>query len=144
MGLDAVVYKGLSRLPSEVDRNMIHIDDITGEMTHKDGSSVFGHGSSEVLSKSFGNLAQIGYLRRTLLENFPQLASSIIVTKVLYSGSHSGDAIPYAELPLLKKELEFIRRAKTQDDRRDLDRLLLELDELIAAAELEGNPIAFV
>lgn len=144
MGLDAVVYKGRSRLPSGVDRNMIHIDDITGEMTYKDGSSIFSHGSSEVVSKPFGNLAQIGYLRRTLLENFPQLSSSIIVTKILYSGSHSGDVIPHTELALLKKEIEFVRRGKAQGERRDLDRFLLELDELIAAAELEGNPIAFV
>jgi hypothetical protein len=144
VGLDGVVYKRAGRLPANVDRDLIRVDDVTGEVTGKDGSAVFERESPEALSLRLGNLADIGNLREILVKKFPHLASSIILTKILYSGSHSGDAIPYVQIEPLKKEIEFIRRAGAQDRSPELDQFLLQMDELIAAAESEGNPIAFV
>lgn len=144
MGLDGVVYKRADRLPADVDRDLIRVDDVTGEVTAKDGSAVFVRESPEAISLRLGNLAEIGYLREILLEEFPHLASSIVLTKILYSGSHSGDAIPYVQIEPLKNEIALIKRTGAQGRSPELDQFLLQMNELIAAAESEGNPIAFV
>ena len=51
-----------------------------------------------------GNLAAIGYLRDRVAKALPP--TSIVLGKVLYSGSHTGDAIDASHMPTLKRELQ--------------------------------------
>jgi hypothetical protein len=51
-----------------------------------------------------GNLATIGYLRERVAKTLPR--TSILLGKVLYSGSHTGDGIDASHMPTLRRELQ--------------------------------------
>src|SRR5258706_13110346 len=54
-----------------------------------------------------GNISEIGLLRAELqrgAERFP-----ILVTKVVYSGSHAGAFLQVAEIPAVQRELDLLR-----------------------------------
>jgi len=68
--------------------------------------------------------------------------NSMLVQKVLYSGTHSGDTIARESIHKLAAELELIRETKRLS--LEFRLLLAAIDDLISAAKHEGNPIVFV
>jgi hypothetical protein len=57
--------------------------------------------------------------------------------------AHCGDHIPFSEMDLLERELEFLVEA-SQDKRSNLlDLFIGQMTELVAAARTERNPIYF-
>lgn len=67
----------------------------------------------------------------------------ILRTKVLNSFSHSGDVIRLEELRALNQEIQEIKK-RTQGRRSGLlDQFLNDLEELIATARAQENPIVF-
>jgi hypothetical protein len=66
-----------------------------------------------------------------------------VLSRVLYSGTHAGDVITVDAFPQLKSELATAAEYGEQQDCPDLCRFARDMNDLIIAAESEGNPIVF-
>jgi hypothetical protein len=95
----------------------------------------------EALHKRLGNVVLISRLN----EEFRGIVSgpSILLDNVLYEAAHAGDMIPFEKVGLLQKEIRALREnGPTLSP--ELLVFLSDMDELIAAALENHNPIAFV
>jgi hypothetical protein len=91
--------------------------------------------------KRIGNIALVGALRedaKRVLEDH-----SIILSKVLYSGTHCGDSIPLDLISALETELFRLQHYADQNHVEYLKRFVTDMQDLIAGAKREGNPIVF-
>jgi hypothetical protein len=94
----------------------------------------------EALAHRLGNIALIGTLSDEVLQLIGP--ASFLERKILYSGAHSGDAIPLQELDELSAELN--RISETGRSSPMMQEFVSALQQLIQAAKDEGNPIVFV
>jgi hypothetical protein len=94
----------------------------------------------EAVARRLGNVALIS----TLSDEVSQLIGpeTLLERKVLYSGVHSGDAIPLQDLGELSAELSRIN--ETGRSSPPMQEFVSALRQLIQAAQDEGNPIVFV
>jgi hypothetical protein len=138
MGLDAVVFKNLDRMRRETGRDAFKADPVSGESLTTGGKEV-PLKETVLLAKRLGNIDEVSFLWTAAAALLPP-ADSIVLGIVLRTGSHSGDAVPAAAFPKLKVELEVL----ASRGGADLTRFVADMRELLAAAESEGNPIAFV
>jgi hypothetical protein len=143
MGLDAVVYRNKGNLPFDADALGASLDPTTGEYYFSDAELErrFPSETRESVRKRIGNIALISELRRqagmVLEEN------SVVLSKVLYSGTHSGDAIEAKVFPCLEQELSSLLRHAEKVGSEYLKQFAADMIELITAAKSEGNPIVF-
>jgi hypothetical protein len=94
----------------------------------------------ESISKRLGNISLIAFLRKEaegFLDN-----NSVVLSKVLYSGSHAGDVTGPESLSQLENELRQFQRSEKHVS-KELTTFITDLHELIIAARREGNPIVF-
>jgi len=70
--------------------------------------------------------------------------TSIVLSKVLYSGNHSGDWIPLEQTFALRDELLQLGRYAKESDCDCLKQFVIDMLELVEAAKREGHPIVFV
>jgi hypothetical protein len=124
MGLDACVYcdcfeKGrLRESPPKGITLMVETDGSLGHVEKNLDLEIFiewdrwreefacEHPRGELLSHRLGNISSIGIIRHELEREparFP-----ILLTKVVYSGSHAGDFLPLDTNPALRQELELL------------------------------------
>jgi hypothetical protein len=141
MGLDAVVYRNRAHIDLGRDAGHAKLDPQTGEVYFEDDKLARKHDyKRQAVSHRLGNIAAIAELDAEVTRLIG--SDSMISQKILYSGSHSGDKIPLKDLPKLSVELAAIFRSGRRSP------LLLEfaaaMEELIRAANDEGNPIVFV
>jgi hypothetical protein len=87
-----------------------------------------------------GNLTEIAELREEITRLIGH--ESLVVQKILCSGTHSGDTIPIESLSSLSSEMTLISSDGQQSP--ELRRFVRSIEELIEVAKLEGNPIVFV
>ena len=141
MGLDAVVYKNRKHLKLGLDEKAALFDPSTGEVSFEsDALSRKYNDQMAAVSFRLGNIAAISALRA---EASRLLGSrSVVVEKVLYSGSHSGDVFPMESIPTLADEIKSIE--DTNHSSPELRELASALKELVRAAIHEANPIVFV
>jgi len=142
MGLSAVVYRNVSRLPMGADTSQALVEPNTGEVYFLDEALLKKHRGAEVEAVSFrlGNISEISALREEVLGILePQ---SLLLQNVLYSGSHCGDTIPLELLAQLSAELARITDSPKLSTQ--LRRFVTNMEQLIQAARIEGNPIVFV
>ena len=141
MGLDAVVYVHEDNLPLTVKDDDPHTDDQTGEVYFEDPRLVEKHRRSTftAVNKNLGNIAMIGALRNEIANVISN--DSVLLSKVLYSGSHSGDRIGLEDLGRLESEISLVRESNRS---AALESFLESLSELVEAAKKQGNPIVFV
>ena len=85
-----------------------------------------------------GTVAEIGRLRDLIEKRFR--GSSLIIDRILFSGSHSGDSIGLHEIPRLKIELAQLKLQQEQE----FSLFVEAMEALVIAAETEQNPIVFV
>jgi len=113
----------------------------TGEVYFENDklSRKYGH-KFQAVAHRLGNVALISALR----EEASCLIGpeSFVVQKILYSGTHSGDAIWLSDLPELSADLDSIR--KTGKGSSQLQHFVSTFEELIETAKEESNPIVFV
>jgi hypothetical protein len=91
-----------------------------------------------------GNITRVGNLRSFLraLQGKPGPRFPILLEKVLYDGTHTGDWIPVKESPALLKEVETVLHSK--DILADSEKEFFEnMKELCEASIATGNPIMF-
>ena len=141
MGLDAAVYRNRKHLKLGPDEKAAQLVPETGEVYFgSDEISRKYRDQRHAAERRLGNITEIAELREQITRlRGPE---SVIVQKVLRSGTHSGDSIPLDSIPALSAELNSIRNSREQSP--ELRRFVTSLEELIRAAKNEGNPIVFM
>lgn len=101
------------------------------------------HPFGMLLHHRVGNIAAVGLIRQKL----SRLASRFpfLLTRVVYSGIHSGDFIRVHELSILDLEVRSLSEVECDDalSTELLREFSRQFDELIQAALLVKKPIAF-
>ncbi len=72
------------------------------------------------------------------------MPTPVLLTKVLYNGTHSGDVIRASDFPQLRREIVEVRHSARGNPAVEVEQLLRDLEELIRTAQEQGNPIVFV
>jgi hypothetical protein len=147
MGLDAAVYKRLEELPfTKEDLRFIAVDPRTGQVDFEDAALFRAWGDKvKAVEKRIGNIVLVDLLKSELEKVLGQTSSqALLITKVLYSGTHSGDMISMEDHRSLRNEIALIRGISGSHMSSKLKNFLADMEELIAASEHQGNPIVFV
>jgi len=161
MGLDACVYcdcyeSGKVRTPPP-QPELVFIDEKTGEVALRWDApgadqhrfyawltSACEHGpNGELVSHYLGNIARIGFLRG-LLENAPN-QFPILLSKVLYSGTHAGDCLTLEDVGSLDAEMTSMRalQCADADEEKYLRTFEAQMTDLIQGARRVRKPIVF-
>ncbi len=141
MGLDAVVYRNKANINLGEYADLAKLDADTGEVYFEETElSKRFRDNLKAVKYRIGNISQVDYLRGEIIGLIG--SHSQIITKVLYSGSHSGDVIPLSEMPVLAEEIQAIEKHSKAS--KDVLRFLDGLRKLFITARYEGNPIVFV
>jgi hypothetical protein len=95
-----------------------------------------------LVSKDLGNITVVASLREQI-SGLPGAESAfpIILKRVIYNGSHTGDEIPIRDVPKLKSEL--LSLAKFNLDDAYVKTFVRDMNELCAASLFTGNAIVF-
>jgi|tagenome__1003787_1003787.scaffolds.fasta_scaffold20112069_1 hypothetical protein len=147
MGLDACVYRSKVNLPFEPESIGAVLEAATGEYYFADPNleaareREFPADSRIAVKKRLGNVALVASLKETA-DRFLG-SQSLVVSKVLYSGTHCGDCIPVQLIPQLESELMLLGRHAQACGDHNLIRFVVAMGELAKAAIREGNPIVF-
>lgn len=101
------------------------------------------HSGGVLLRHRLGNISLVGLLRAELqreAERFP-----ILITKVVYSGSHAGDSLPVETIPALQRELELLCefRCSTREAYSIISEFRAQMSELANTAISVNKPIVF-
>jgi hypothetical protein len=148
MGLDAVVYRRLEEVPfpSDSDLSSVRVDELTGEVHFENAEAAVTRREDVVaIKKRLGNMALIAVLYKEISRVLGRSSPpSMLLSKVLYDGTHSGDVIPVEELDRLKHEICLVREKAHSQGSHELEEFLSRIEELITASERQGNPIVFV
>jgi hypothetical protein len=97
-----------------------------------------------LLSLFLGNITRIQHLRAFLrgLQGKPGPRFPLLLEKVIYNGTHTGDWIPREESPALLKEVETVLLSR--DILSDSEKEFFENMKQLCEASVEtGNPILF-
>ncbi len=143
MGLDAVVYLKKDKLPFDADALGALLDVPTGEYYFLDPEldRKFPSNTRRAVEKRIGNIAMVSYLRDQAEQVLDK--NSVVLSKVLYSGSHSGDSIDVQFLARLEEELLLLRNSSMAGSSTELLTFVTDMNELVMAAKSQGNPIVF-
>lgn len=145
MGLDVVVYRNKRDFETQVQNGILAVDIDTGEVYYPVEASKSTGGPLEgfvAFEARLGNSAKIGYLRSRLL---PLLsAESFVCSKVLGSGTHSGDALRFDVVVRLREELDMVANDVTLTDEKEIAQFCATMKHCLDAAIREDNPIVFV
>jgi len=147
MGLDAAVYRRLDELPfTKEELRSIAVDPRTGQVDFED-AALFRAWSDKVkvVEKRIGNIALVNALKAELEKILGDSSSeTLLISKILYSETHSGDVIPRDDLGSLKHEIALVRGIAGCQRSSELESFLADMEELVGASERHGNPIVFV
>ena len=143
MGLNAFVYINKSNLAEELQDSSFLTDDETGELYPAPNDDRTNPAEmSTAAHKRLGNASLIGGLANAV-SGIVGL-DSVLMSKVLSSGSHSGDVVTLKDVGRLESEINLVRQKTDSFRSADLEKFLNSLLELIEAAKKQGNPIVFV
>lgn len=159
MGLDAAVYCDcfeagrLKELPP--DPTLIYVCDNGSLDCRSEDSHVLSgfdewlqeraceHEEGLLISHRIGSAAHVGLLREELekeAKKFP-----LLLKKVLYSGTHTGDYLLGKEILTLQKELKALAEfaASGRDSQLFVDEFRVQMEELANAALSVMKPLSF-
>jgi len=143
MGLDAAVYKSKKSLPFDPEALGASFDPQTGEYFFEEPELDRKYPSDlrVAISKHLGNLTAIGHLREELSEVLE--TTSAVLSKIIYSGTHTGDCLALDAIPELEWELFLIDDYLKKRSFPLVSQFVADMRELASAARDEGNPIVF-
>jgi len=127
MGLDAVVYLR----PASVKDSRLLTDNHT-ELTLDE---------TPAIHKRLGDASMIAWIAGEILPLVGK--DSVLFSRVLYSGSHSGDSVRLEELNSLESEIKVLRENRSGRS-SELESFLQDMSDLISKAREEETPIVFV
>lgn len=101
------------------------------------------HERGYLIAHHIGNIALVSSLRQELGQ-WPNLFS-VILSRVIYDGMHSGDCIPATSVRELAPEVEALRGVHCQDPEMEpfIREFEAQMGELVAAALKMHKPIVF-
>ena len=147
MGLDVAVCRRLDELPfTKEELRSIAVDPRTGQVDFED-AALFRAWSDKVkvVEKRIGNIALVHALKAELEKILGNSSSTtLLIGKILYSGTHSGDVIPKDDLGSLKHEITLVRGIAGCQKSSELESFLADMEEVITASEHHGNPSVFL
>jgi len=147
VGVDAAVYRRLEDLPLQRgDLRFVEVDPRTGQVDFEN-ADLFQTWKDKVkvIEKRIGNMSHVDRLKAELSGVLGKSSSgSLLISKVLYSGTHSGDFIGREYLTPLKNEIALVRRVSERQISSELNSFLGDMEDLIAASTQNGNPIVFI
>jgi hypothetical protein len=90
-----------------------------------------------------GNIALIGFLRERLAETHAHFP--VLLTKVLYSGTHGGDYLTLDDVSALGAEIKLLKtiHGRKEGDEEPIREFERKMFELFEAAQRIGKPICF-
>jgi hypothetical protein len=91
----------------------------------------------QAIHRRLGNASGVGYLRQRASNLLP--SNSIILEKVICSGTHAGDEFAVELVASLKEELAVL----ADDADPHMRAFVRSMSELASAAVEQGNPICF-
>jgi hypothetical protein len=140
MGLDAIVYRNAANVLKTYGEEVIEIDHTTGEIFPKAGVKICIPTDMLIASRQrLGNVDEISFLRREIQKLFGD-STPLIIQKVLYSATHSGDILTNYDIKVLHQEVDVLRKTNNAQ----LWNFIHAMDLLIFASMAEQNPIVFV
>lgn len=143
MGLDATVYRSLAHVPAEIPRAALEIDPDTGEVYPREPEDPsvrhLPRGFFIARTERLGNISLIIHLRENIEAEFGH-RTPIVLQRVVYSGSHSGDTLPLSLVESLAEEIALLQTSR----KPYVVQFAAAMAGLVAAAKAEGNPIVFV
>ena len=144
MGLDAVVFKNLQNLPLSGSEDAIEVDPLTKEVSFKDDEvgNQYPNAFFRSTERRLGNVAMLGKILAEISGS--SNPEGILRAKVLKSFTHCGDVIRFEELSAFNQEIQELKKRTEGRRSGPLDQFLNDLEELIAAAREQENPIVFV
>ena len=132
MGLDAIVYSG--------KRTEVQVE---GAQPGSEGqASGVRSNATAAIHKRLGNASMIGSIREEMLSFLD--ADALLLTKVLYSGSHSSDEISVQDIDKLDSEIKKTRQRSGTSLSMSVERFLNDMTDLVDKARQERSPIVFV
>jgi hypothetical protein len=158
MGLDATVYcdcfeRGRHRTPPHPEW-CVYVDESGARFAktadleqdwafEKWNVDACEHEGGVLLHHWLGNISAIGLIRETLSQT--ALQYPIVLSKVIYSGSHGGDYLPFPLVSELQSEVDLLAELHPQNPVaaewiQDFEQ---KLRELIDAATQVRKPISF-
>ena len=140
MGLDAYVFLSKAHLPFDADALGAEFDSDTGEYFFYDTEldRKYSLEARTTCSKRIGNIAAVAQLREEARRALDE--GSVVLSKVIYSGSHCGDTLRSESFSALEQELALLRSGQPSSAMLEFIR---DMEDLINAAKVEGNPIVF-
>ena len=93
----------------------------------------------QLIEKRLGNVALIAHVRGFLEDNSPN-EFPLLLERVVYSGTHSGDWIPVRDIPRVMHEVKRLQSLTSDPSIVEFANALAELAE---ASTATGNPIVF-
>ena len=143
MGLDAIVYRKKENLPFDADAAGAEFNSITGEYYFADDAieKRFPYEDRVAVSKRIGNINLVAALREEAESVLDE--DSVVLSKVLYSGTHAGDTLDSRVFAQLERELSSLAQQAEQTGSQRLKQFAADMKELLAAARAENNPIVF-
>lgn len=145
MTLRAVVYINQKNLPADLFDYAVEVDKVTGEV-YSDAREFQIRFPKDMLTATkveLGSIVLVSDLYQKI-EAIMDHPRSLVLSKILYSGSHCGDVLPVEDVPTLRKELHQIAQSYEVSKDPAVARLLQQLRLLADKAEEQGNPIVFV
>lgn len=113
--------------------------DLTLWLTHDKWYRTSCAHSGCLVEKHLGNIASVAYLREFLENNSPD-SFPLLLERVVYSGSHSGDSVAASDAVQLLIEIGKLRGVTTDPT---ICTFANDLTELADASIASGNPIVF-
>ncbi len=140
MGLDAHVFLSKAHLPFDADALGAEFDADTGQyfFSNAELDRKYSLEARTTCAKRIGNIAAVEHLREEARRVLDE--SSVLLSKVIYSGTHCGDTLSGELFSALEQELVLLRSGKPSSPMFEFIR---DMEDLINAAKVEGNPIVF-
>ena len=145
MTLKAVVYTSKTNLPAEVFEHSLEFDDATGE-TYSDEpgfNARFPKTNFVAAEAELGNVTLVSRLYQMISTVVDREDQSVILQKVLYSGTHCGDTLHSENIKQMQAEINAIKQSAVGAE-PDVASLLRHLSNLARSAEEQRQPIVFV
>ncbi|HZR18471.1 MAG TPA: hypothetical protein VFE51_14355 [Verrucomicrobiae bacterium] len=99
--------------------------------------SIFDNNEQRLATKRIGNVAHVARLRDLAAARLG--SKSLVVSKMLYDGNHSGDSLPVADLGQLATELLVLEEASEQE----MQAFAREMLGIVRIARQHERPVCF-
>jgi hypothetical protein len=139
MSLVAVVFKNRHQIEPELLARITGVDSQTGQVLFDLAGPHVPLDHTLAIRRDLGNVAQIGAWHGEVRAVLGQ-GNSVVLDRVLYSGSHCGDVIALADMTTLGREIDELERAQ----KPEMSILLSSLRDIVTISREVGNPIVFL